>query len=81
MDEAAPFFDDMVETWPDRDVARAYLAAVHRKDIERASVTPVIHVTVPGLPGLFSGAARERGITYAPEMTGGFAVIGEGPPA
>lgn len=55
LDDRAPAFEDLTEEWSDRATARQCLAAVHRMDIERAAQPPVVNVTVPGIPGHFTG--------------------------
>jgi hypothetical protein len=93
LDDQAPWFDWMTEAWPDRATARHCLRYVHLRDVERAAQPPVIHVTVPGIPGHFTGTAGGSEVAYepvpapeagglsciAPEMTGGFAVVPDSP--
>jgi hypothetical protein len=55
LDDRAPLFDDLAETWLDRATARLCRDAVHRMDVERAAQPPVVNVTVPGIPGHFTG--------------------------
>jgi hypothetical protein len=80
-DDAAPAFDHVQDNWPDRVTARHCLNVVHRADIERAAVPPVVNVTVPGLLGHFTGEAGSGQVAYvpgpAPELTGSFTVVAE----
>jgi hypothetical protein len=76
LDDHAPWFDWMTETWPDRATARQSREAVHRMDVERAAQPPVINVTVPGVPGRFTGTPGGA-VAYVPDvaLTGGFATV------
>jgi hypothetical protein len=66
LDPCAPEFDGMLNGWPDQDTARSALQAVHRMDLERASVPAVINVTVAGMPGRFSSVVGSGGVSYVP---------------
>lgn len=55
LDDRAPLFDDLLETWPDQATARHCREVVHRMDVQRAAQPPVVNVTVPGVPGHFTG--------------------------
>jgi hypothetical protein len=52
-DPAAPLWDGLLRDWPDPDAARRLLAGMHEREVERASRSPVINVTIPGV-GRFS---------------------------
>jgi hypothetical protein len=66
LDDRAPWFEWAVENWPDRETARETERAVHRREIARAAQPPVVHVTVPGVPGHFTG--RPGGpVAYSPD--------------
>lgn len=65
-DAGKTFFDYMLRNWPDQDTARAVLDAVHRLAAERASGPPVVNVTLPGVPGHFTGIAGQGGAAYVP---------------
>jgi hypothetical protein len=76
-DDHAPWFEWMTEHWPVRATARSCREAVHRMDVARAAQPPVVNVTVPGVPGHFTG--RMGGpVAYSPDpaITGGFSVLG-----
>lgn len=66
LDDRAPLFEELGEAWPDRATARDCQAAVHRRDVERAAQPPVINVTVPGVPGHFTGQPGGP-VAYLPE--------------
>lgn len=55
LDAQAPWFERMTEEWPDRATARLCRDHVHRMDVVRAAQPPVVNVTVPGVPGYFTG--------------------------
>ena len=55
LDDRATEFEGLAEEWADRATARHCREAVHRMDVERASQPPVVNVTVPGIPGHFTG--------------------------
>jgi hypothetical protein len=76
LDDRAPLFEDLGEIWPDRVTARQCLAAVHRMDVERAAQPPVVNVTVPGVPGHFTGQMGGS-VAYSPDpaLTGGFTAL------
>lgn len=79
LDHRAPWFEMMVEHWPDRATAQHYLYAVHRREVARAAQPPVINVVMPGVPGYFTGTADGREAAYvpgpAPFLTGAFPAI------
>lgn len=79
LDNQAPGFEWMTEHWPVRATARHFTHYVHHMDVERASQPPIINVTVPGIPGHFTGTPGAGSVTYSPDpaVTGGFAVIPE----
>lgn len=58
------YFDWMLSRWPDRDTVRDVLDAVHRRS---AGPAPVVNVTLPGVPGHFTGAAGQGTAAYVPE--------------
>jgi hypothetical protein len=64
-DDMAPCFDDLVAGWLDWLTSRNICAVVHRMDVERAMQPPVIHVTVPGIPGHFTGVAGDPSVVYS----------------
>lgn len=66
LDDHAPWFEWMTEAWPDRATARDCRSAVHRMDVERAAQPPVINVTVPGVPGHFTGTPGGP-VAYLPD--------------
>jgi hypothetical protein len=76
-DFKAPWFDWLTEQWPERDTARGCLAAVHRMDVERAMQPPVVNVTVPGIPGHFTGTLGGGEVAYLPDpaLTGAFTAL------
>jgi hypothetical protein len=78
LDDQAPWFEWMTEAWPVRATARRCRAAVHRMDVERAAQPPVFNVTVPGVPGHFTGTPGGA-VAYSPDpaLTGGFAVVAD----
>lgn len=55
LDARAPLFDDLMEAWPDPATVRHCREVVHWMDLQRAAQPPEIHVTVPGVPGHFTG--------------------------
>jgi len=64
LDDRAPEFEGLTEGWPDRATARDLLAEVHRRDVERAAQPPVVNVTVPGVPGHFTGTLLGGLVAY-----------------
>lgn len=66
LDDRAPFFEDLAKKWPDRATVMLCLDAVHRMDIERAAQPPVVNVTVPGVPGHFTGQLGGP-VSYLPD--------------
>lgn len=79
LDDRAPWFETMVERWPDRATAQHFLYAVHRREVARAGKPPVINVVMPGVPGHFTGTADGREAAYVPGpslvLTGAFSVV------
>ena len=75
LDDEAPWFDWMTETWSSRATARHCRSTVHRLDVERAAQPPRIYVTVPGVAGHFAGTPGGP-VAYSPDpaLTGGFPV-------
>jgi hypothetical protein len=57
----------MTDNWPDRATAELLLDAVHRRDVDRAAQPVVVNVTVPGLPGRFTGALGSKTVAYSPD--------------
>jgi hypothetical protein len=55
LDDRAPWFEWMAEKWPDRATVIHCHEVVRRLEVERAAQPPEIHVTVPGVPGHFTG--------------------------
>jgi hypothetical protein len=66
LDDRAPWFEWMAKTWPDRATAVGCHEAVHRLEVERAAQVPVINVTVPGVPGHFTGTP-DGPVAYSPD--------------
>lgn len=66
LDDRAPEFEELAESWPGRATAQQCVAAVHRMDIDRAAQPPVINVTVPGVPGHFTGSPGSA-VAYSPD--------------
>jgi hypothetical protein len=79
VDYRTPFFSSVCEHWPDGRSAKLYREEAHCRDIRQAAQPPVVNVSLPGVPGYFTGTAGQAVVAYvqgpAPEMTGGFAVI------
>jgi hypothetical protein len=69
LNDQTPWFEWMTENWPDRATARHYRDYVHRQDVARAAQPPVIEVTVPGVPGHFTGTLGGNGVAYTPDLT------------
>jgi hypothetical protein len=65
------FYDWLLDRWPDRDTVRSVLDAVHRlelaREAERTALAPVVNVTLPGVPGHFTGTAGAGDAAYVPE--------------
>jgi hypothetical protein len=66
LDDRAPWFEWLTEAWPDRETSRVYQQAVHRLDVQRAAQPPVVNVTVPGVPGHFTGPMTGP-VAYVPD--------------
>jgi hypothetical protein len=66
LDDRAPWFERLAENWSDRETASRCREHVHRMDVERAAQPPVINVTVPGVPGHFTGSPGTGEVAYAP---------------
>jgi hypothetical protein len=66
-DDRAPWFKWMTDNWPDRATAELVLDMVHRKDVDRAAQPVVVNVTVPGVPGHFTGTLGSEGVAYSPD--------------
>jgi hypothetical protein len=64
LDERAPEFDGLLDAWADRGTAHSTRQAVHRFELERAAVPPVINVTVAGVPGRFSNVVGTGDVSY-----------------
>lgn len=67
LDDEAPWFKWMAKNWPDRGTVVGCHEAVNRMDVERASQLPVVNVTVPGIPGHFTGQAGGP-VAYLPDQ-------------
>jgi hypothetical protein len=60
----APQFAKLLGEWPDQRTAFDCVQALHRRDLDRASLPPVINVTVAGIPGQFSHVAGTDEVAY-----------------
>jgi hypothetical protein len=66
-DMRTPWFDHVARKWPDGAAADRLRGEMHRRDLEAAARPPVVHVTVPGLPGHFTATAGQEGFAYSPD--------------
>ncbi len=66
LDDRAPLFEWLAENSPDRATASHCREYVHRMDVLRAAQPPVVNVTVPGVPGHFTGTSGTGEVAYKP---------------
>jgi hypothetical protein len=70
LDPDVQFFNYMADAFPwlDRKFGIDLMAAMHRRDLERAGQPPVINVHVEGVPGVFTKTAGSAEAAYVPEL-------------
>lgn len=66
-DDRTPLFASVARHWPDQHIADSYREAMHRRDLERAALPPVVNVTVPGVPGHFTATGGQEAVAYSPD--------------
>jgi hypothetical protein len=61
-----PFFDWLLENWPDQDAAGIIRNRAHAREVGRAAQPPVVNVALAGVPGHFTGTAGQGEVAYVP---------------
>jgi hypothetical protein len=69
LDDHSPGFYATLRDWPDRGHARLIRDAVLAVAEQRAAAqAPVVNVTLPGVPGHFTGVAGQGDVAYVPGL-------------
>lgn len=70
LDPDVHFFNYMADAFPwlARKFGIDLMAAMHRRDLQRAERPPVINVHVEGVPGVFTKTAGDDVAVYVPEQ-------------